>query len=121
MFVFLPQTSLPNSHQEQARTLRDLDLWSLTTNDYDGKALEPTYTPHPFKGTEPVAEIENAKLYTGSCHCGNVTMALKTKGPLSDGDAYIQECNCSICMRVRLPPTSSLSSIQLPLIALPLS
>jgi hypothetical protein len=68
--------------------------------------LEPTWTPHPFKGPEPTAEIENAKIYTGSCHCGNVTMALKTKGPLNEGHEYIQGCTCSICSRVRplLPP-----------------
>jgi hypothetical protein len=87
-------------HTKQARTLRDVDLWSLKTSPYNGEAMEPAYTPHPFKGTEPTAEIEGAKIYTGSCHCGNVTVALKTKGELSEGHEYIQECNCSICSRV---------------------
>lgn len=83
-----------------ARTLRDLDdIWSFKTNTYDGKALEPAYAPHPFKGPEPTADIENAEIYTGSCHCGNVTMAFKTKGPLNEGHEHIQECNCSICSR----------------------
>ncbi|KAE9363755.1 hypothetical protein N431DRAFT_497541 [Stipitochalara longipes BDJ] len=82
-----------------ARTIRGLDLWSLKTATYDGKALEPAYSPHSFKGTEPTAEIENAKIYYGSCHCGNVTLELKTKGPLNEGHEYIQECNCSICTR----------------------
>jgi hypothetical protein len=75
-------------------------------NIYDGKALEPAYTPHSFKGHKPVAEIENAKIYTGSCHCGNVTLALKAKGPLIEGHEYIQGCNSSICSRVRPSPPS---------------
>jgi hypothetical protein len=32
-----------------------------------------------------------------------VTLALKTKGPLTEGHEYIQGCNCSICSRVRPP------------------
>lgn len=79
----------------------------LTNHSFDGKALEPFYEPRPFTGPDPTAEIEKSKIYTGGCHCGNVTMALKTKGPISGGHEDIQECNCSICMRVRtLPPIS---------------
>jgi hypothetical protein len=51
----------------------------------------------------PPAEIKNSKLYTGSCHCGAVTLALKTKGPLSKEGEVIGECDCSICARVRQP------------------
>lgn len=41
----------------------------------------------------------NPKTYTGACHCGSVTVALTTEGPLPDGNINIQECNCSICTR----------------------
>ncbi|TVY31309.1 Centromere protein V, partial [Lachnellula subtilissima] len=64
-----------------ARTLNDLDIWSLPTQTLDGKSLEPSYKPAPFTGPEPTAKIEDSKIYTGGCHCGNVTMALKTTDP----------------------------------------
>ena len=38
-------------------------------------------------------------MYTGSCHCGSVKVAVRTK-PLPEAD--VRECNCSICMRVSL-------------------
>lgn len=86
----------------QANALQDLgvDLLNLKANPYDGKAIDPQYVPAKFAGTEPTAEIENAKTYYGGCHCGAVTVAMKTPGPLTDGKQPILECNCSICMRV---------------------
>jgi hypothetical protein len=58
-------------------------------------------------------------LYSGSCHCGAVTMALKNRGaaiqeiaPLAEeiGPEVIGECDCSICARVRRSfPSSTLS------------
>lgn len=78
-----------------------MDLWSLTVNKYNGAALEPSYEPFEFIGPEPEAHIQNHKLYTGSCHCGAVTLALKTKKLLSEEDEVIGECDCSICARVR--------------------
>lgn len=67
----------------QARTLQDLHLPSLEIMKYDGKNLPPLYEPAEYKGPEPTAEIEDAKIYTGSCHCGAITMAMKIKGGLS--------------------------------------
>jgi len=66
----------------------------------DGAALEPKYIPHPYDGPEPTAEFDNAKIYTGTCHCGAVGMAMKTAGPLSSSGQHIEECDCSICARV---------------------
>jgi hypothetical protein len=40
-------------------------------------------------------------LYTGSCHCGAITIAYLAKGNLREtphGDGF-QECDCSICIR----------------------
>ncbi|KAK0101969.1 hypothetical protein ONS95_001222 [Cadophora gregata] len=81
------------------RTLRDVDLWSLEITKMDGAALEPKYKPHLYTGPEPTAEFENAKVYTGSCHCGAVGMAMKTAGPLAKSGQHIEECDCSICAR----------------------
>ena len=59
--------------------------------------------PPVFSGPEPSAEVEGGKIYTGSCHCRAVTIALKEK-PLDDTyTGLVQECMCSICQRVRNP------------------
>lgn len=88
-----------------------MDIWSLKEKKEDGAGeMEPQYEPPKFTGAEPTVEIESGKgkLYTGSCHCGMATLALKVNGPLSEepemiGDSeLIGECDCSICSRVRL-------------------
>ncbi len=64
----------------------------------DSKNSElPPYQEHKFIGREPEFQAEHPKLYTGSCHCGAVTFALKSK-PLDDVE--LKEDNCSICVRV---------------------
>ncbi|KAE9373063.1 hypothetical protein N431DRAFT_373259 [Stipitochalara longipes BDJ] len=90
-----------------ARALQDVDLWSMKVCKYDRAAHKPSYSPTAFTGPEPPAEIENGKLYTGSCHCGAVTLALKNSGPLiqrvpptEPADGVIGECDCSICARM---------------------
>ena len=75
-------------------------MYHLKVERFDGKALDPQYVPPKFTGTEPTAEIENAKTYYGGCHCGAVTVAMKIEGLLTDGKQAILECNCSICTRV---------------------
>lgn len=85
----------------QARALLDVDVFALKINKYDGLPREPKYIPPSFTGSEPTptTEFKDPKLYTGGCHCGAVTIALKTDGPLSnDAEGFLQ-CDCSICMR----------------------
>jgi hypothetical protein len=67
----------------QARVLQDLDLWSLPITHSNGSAVEPMYNHPRFTGPEPEPEFWGGNLYTGSCHCGAVTRALKTRGPLA--------------------------------------
>ncbi|KAF6810122.1 glutathione-dependent formaldehyde-activating gfa [Colletotrichum sojae] len=50
-----------------------------------------------FRGTLPELTVEYPKLYTGSCACGDVQIALRTK-PLNQVE--IKEDNCSICIRI---------------------
>jgi hypothetical protein len=78
-----------------ARTIQDLESWKLTKVPYDGAAVGDKYEPPAYTGPEPTVEIEGAKLYTGSCHCGAVTVALKSK-PIEELP-MIRECTCSIC------------------------
>ena len=67
-------------------------------NRYDGlNKYQPQYIPPKFTGELPILDGEGLKVYTGSCHCGAVTLAVKTK-PLSEVD--LKEDNCSICQRV---------------------
>lgn len=56
------------------------------------------YVPPPFEGTIPTPDTPtpNQKVYTGSCHCGLVRLALMSS-PLPT--VTIKEDNCSICIR----------------------
>jgi hypothetical protein len=67
----------------------------------------PPHPPHKYAGPEKVAS-PGEKIYTGGCHCGNVTIALKTK-PLSEVET--RQCDCSICTRVRIRFLSSACAI----------
>ncbi|KAL2060915.1 hypothetical protein VTL71DRAFT_8967 [Oculimacula yallundae] len=82
-----------------ARTLQNVELWSLEITKYDGQAAEPKYAPHSYSGPEPTADIKDAKVYSGTCHCGAVGLAMKTAGPLPTAGQHIEECECSICAR----------------------
>ncbi|KAI0535044.1 glutathione-dependent formaldehyde-activating enzyme [Xylaria digitata] len=77
-----------------------VDVWELPLKKFDGaSSLKPAYEPPQFTGPEPSAEIEGGKLYTGSCHCGAVTLALKSKSLDKDFAEKIAECDCSNCIR----------------------
>src|SRR5690242_282477 len=41
----------------------------LTGHSFNGEALGSPYEPPKYVGPEPTANIENAKIYHGSCHC----------------------------------------------------
>ncbi|CAG8961953.1 hypothetical protein HYFRA_00013733 [Hymenoscyphus fraxineus] len=92
-----------------ARTLEDVDVWKLEVRKVDGASYEPKWIPHELIGPEPTAEIEDAKMYYGSCHCGATTIALKNKGGI-DSSTEMVECNCTICYKVRPTFFSFLSS-----------
>lgn len=123
MYVPLPWIPACTDCYIQARTLRDVDIWTLESQPwvlsppdifpsnsqsyrFDGVSLELPYFHPKFTGSEPTPEIEGFKLYTGACHCGAVTLAVKArpfpiKGqPAPEVSEYIQECKCSICIRV---------------------
>ncbi|KFY01241.1 hypothetical protein O988_02852 [Pseudogymnoascus sp. VKM F-3808] len=97
------------------RTLMGVDVWALESKPYDGAGTEPAYKPQEFAGPLPTADVPNPRIFTGSCHCGNVSIAVKAKplpskgqtlpeirgpgSPFSEHTEYVQECSCSICMR----------------------
>jgi len=82
------------------RALRDVDLRSLDVETFDGGSIPPAYEPPIYKGPEPSANIEDAKIYTGACHCGAVKMKLKTRGLVGGGCEEVRECSCRVCSRV---------------------
>lgn len=63
--------------------------------------------PPTYSGPEPTAEVEGAKTYHGSCTCGAVGIAVKSKdlheNPEAAGQNGSISCRCSICARVRPP------------------
>ncbi|PKS11102.1 hypothetical protein jhhlp_002863 [Lomentospora prolificans] len=75
-----------------------LNSYSIDGASVGGERVVPTYT-----GPEPTVEIEGAKIYHGSCHCGAVTIAVKSKDFHKDPDATSEKglfsCGCSICAR----------------------
>lgn len=72
----------------------------------DGASYGNPYQPPAHKGELPTAEVEGGIVYTGSCHCGDVTVAVNSK-PLDETyDEKVAVCNCSICERVSRPPSS---------------
>ncbi|KAI1105858.1 glutathione-dependent formaldehyde-activating enzyme [Jackrogersella minutella] len=76
-----------------------VNVWDIERTPLDGKSFGAPYEPAKFTGPEPTAEIEGAKVYTGSCHCGAVRVALKSKPLTKDSKDSIMECSCSICNR----------------------
>ncbi|KAI1278157.1 glutathione-dependent formaldehyde-activating enzyme [Xylaria sp. FL0933] len=105
MFIGPPH---PGADEEEAETginVRlfqhgQLDIWKLPLEKFDGASLfQPAYEPPKFTGEEPAAKIEGGKLYTGSCHCGAVTLALKSKPLDKNPTGDILECNCSSCAK----------------------
>ena len=83
------------------RPITDCLFSPLPRNSFDGASLPPAYQPPEYTGPEPTAEIEGAKLYTGSCHCGAVRVALKSKPLDKTYDESILDCSCSHCRKVR--------------------
>ncbi|RFU23794.1 hypothetical protein B7463_g12540, partial [Scytalidium lignicola] len=80
--LFINHT-VPSGSGIVARTLHDVDIWPLKQRKFDGAAIPPPFVPHKFTGELPAHDFgENTKLYTGGCHCGAITVALKTDGPL---------------------------------------
>ncbi|TGJ83001.1 hypothetical protein E0Z10_g5766 [Xylaria hypoxylon] len=75
-----------------------VDVRKLDIKPFDGSALPPTYEAPKFKGLEPAGDAEDLQLYTGSCHCGAVTVGLKSK-PLNKDFPGLVECDCSSCGR----------------------
>ncbi|KAI0892569.1 Mss4-like protein [Annulohypoxylon nitens] len=80
------------------RAFQNINIWDLDTKLIDD-LKSPTWSPPKFTGSEPRVEIENGQVYTGGCHCGAITLALKSK-PIDDSyEENLLECNCSICTR----------------------
>ncbi|OLN81447.1 Centromere protein V 2 [Colletotrichum chlorophyti] len=88
----------PKKLTHRIRALQGINTWQLEKQPYDGAALGQKYVPPTHNGPLPAA-IDDCKLYTGSCHCGAVTLALMSK-PLDETfGGTTAECNCSVCVR----------------------
>lgn len=77
-------------------------MWALPIGEFNGLAMGPTYAAPAFEGPLPEVAVEEGKnrLYTGSCHCGAVRIALVSP-PLDETyPDRVVECDCSVCMRV---------------------
>ncbi|KAL7918039.1 Mss4-like protein [Trichoderma austrokoningii] len=80
-----------------ARAIQGIDINQIGRRNIFNSKLDLQYLPPAHKGGMP-SSIEGGQLYTGSCHCGAVTVALSCK-PLESGEERIEECSCDICRR----------------------
>ncbi|KAK6853233.1 hypothetical protein PG995_010045 [Apiospora arundinis] len=107
-FMHEPQPGDEPLFALNARAIQHLNIYNLERRptgltpspSFDGASLPPPYDPPPFIGPEPEANIRGGKVYHGSCHCGAVTLALKSKPLDSSYSSGMAECNCSICSRL---------------------
>ncbi|EIN14567.1 hypothetical protein PUNSTDRAFT_118027 [Punctularia strigosozonata HHB-11173 SS5] len=76
-----------------ARMLKDVKISTIAVNKSECISRAPAYEHPKYTGPEIVPQT-GERLYTGSCHCGGVTLAVRTK-PLSLVE--VRECDCSIC------------------------
>ncbi|KAK8090807.1 glutathione-dependent formaldehyde-activating enzyme [Apiospora phragmitis] len=74
--------------------------WTDVTFSFDGASFPPPYDPPLFVGPEPQANVRGGTVYHGSCHCGAVTLALRSKPLDRSYSSGMAECNCSICSRL---------------------
>lgn len=84
-----------------AHAIQGIDTWKLELTPFDGAALGDKYVEPKYSGPQP-EEVEGGKVYTGSCHCGAVKVALASKPIDASFPDKIGKCNCSICERVTL-------------------
>ncbi|KAK0644032.1 glutathione-dependent formaldehyde-activating enzyme [Cercophora newfieldiana] len=82
-----------------ARAIQNFDPWDAKRETLDGACWGSSYQAPKYTGPEPTANIENGKVYHGSCHCGAVTLAVKTAPLDKDYPDSVLECGCSICLK----------------------
>ncbi|KAK0730084.1 glutathione-dependent formaldehyde-activating enzyme, partial [Lasiosphaeris hirsuta] len=99
VMVTQPGLSAGKRFSLNARAIQGLNRWELERKQSDGKSRGNPYHAPEYKGPEPSAEIEHAKLYSGSCHCGGVALALKSVPLDKEYPDRVVDCNCSICER----------------------
>ncbi|OTA08545.1 glutathione-dependent formaldehyde-activating enzyme [Trichoderma parareesei] len=72
--------------------------WSGNRHSIFNSKVGAQYQPPEHKGDMPRI-VEGGQLYTGSCHCGAVTVALSCR-PLKESSVEgVVVCNCHICQR----------------------
>ncbi|TFB06725.1 hypothetical protein CCMA1212_000433 [Trichoderma ghanense] len=81
-----------------ARALQDVDVDLLERKYIFNSKIGDQYQPAEHKGGMP-PNIDGGQLYTGSCHCGAITVALSCKPLKEFDDERVVVCNCRICQR----------------------
>ncbi|KAL6875262.1 Mss4-like protein [Trichoderma novae-zelandiae] len=81
-----------------ARALQDVDVDLLERKCIFNSKIGAQYLLPEHRGGIPPS-VEGGQLYTGSCHCGAVTVALSCK-PLDEcSEERVVVCSCRICQR----------------------
>ncbi|KAL7938756.1 Mss4-like protein [Trichoderma chlorosporum] len=80
------------------RALQNVDVDPLERRKIFNSKIGPPYIPPEHKGDIP-PNVDGGQLYTGSCHCGAVTVALSCKPLNESSEEKAVICSCSICHR----------------------
>ncbi|KAM7214092.1 centromere protein V [Rhypophila decipiens] len=87
-----------------AHAIQDLNTWDLKIIPFDGRALPPAWEEPKYTGPEPPvsgdAPADKSKIYAGSCHCGAVTLAVRSIPLDNTYPQWVKVCSCSICERM---------------------
>jgi hypothetical protein len=88
----------------QVRTLESVDTGYLSIVRHDGAGRSPAYQQPVYAGPPlPLTPHREArKVMTGSCHCGAVTLAVRSPPAHA---LKVSACDCNTCSRVSLSPT----------------
>jgi hypothetical protein len=80
------------------RALLDVDYWALAPIKMKHGSTIPSTHSSPKVSTKTFEQNldQGQKIYTGSCHCGAVTLALRNKALPQE---QLIDCDCSICGR----------------------
>ncbi|PNP44587.1 hypothetical protein TGAMA5MH_03717 [Trichoderma gamsii] len=92
-----PQHALQPSYIN-AHAIQGLNTWALKRIPYDGASKGEPHQNPAHKGEFPKPG-EGELVYTGSCHCGALTVAMPSK-PIDETLENVIDCNCSICERI---------------------
>ncbi|KAG7040154.1 glutathione-dependent formaldehyde-activating enzyme [Colletotrichum scovillei] len=80
-----------------ARTFQTIDIENLKLEQSDCAGHSSSQDCSISRAAEPTPLLGSLKLYTGGCHCGALTLRLRSETLDKDYKGLVLECNCRVC------------------------